>query len=60
MSDELGLTGDLDTEVSQQRRDRATRVVAATATDAAECAMLLEMLGLSPEIGGTRSVHRAA
>ncbi|GAA3007724.1 hypothetical protein [Actinokineospora diospyrosa] len=60
MSDELGLTGDLDTAVPEERRDRAARVVAAIATDAAECALLLDMLGLSPGVGRKREVRRAA
>lgn len=38
-------------EVTPAIRARATRVVAATAVDARECATLLDMLGLSPEDG---------
>ncbi|GAA3022434.1 hypothetical protein [Actinokineospora globicatena] len=60
MSDDLGLTGDLDTSVPEDKRHRAARVVAAIATDAAECAMLLDMLGLTPEVGAKRDHHRAA
>lgn len=36
-------------ELTPAIRARATRVVAATAVDARECATLLDMLGLSPE-----------
>jgi hypothetical protein len=36
-------------ELTPEIRARATRVVAATAVDARECATLLDMLGLSPE-----------
>ncbi|WP_035304452.1 hypothetical protein [Actinokineospora inagensis] len=60
MSDDLGYTGDLDTTIPTDHRHRATRVVAATATDAADCALLLDMLGLTPESGLTHNEHRAA
>ncbi|RLK60334.1 hypothetical protein [Actinokineospora cianjurensis] len=60
MSDDLGFTGDLDTSVPEDKQRRAARVVAGIAADAAECAMLLDMLGLSAEIGGKREHHRAA
>lgn len=40
-----------DPALIQAQRTRATRVVAAAATDAADCALLLEALGLRPEEG---------
>ncbi|WP_018686756.1 hypothetical protein [Actinokineospora enzanensis] len=57
MSDDLGMTGDLDVAVSTEQRRRATRVVAATAADAEECAELLAMLGLTPQVG---QIHKRA
>ncbi|GLZ37548.1 hypothetical protein [Actinokineospora sp. NBRC 105648] len=60
MSDDLGLIGDLDLSIPDARRAQAARVVAACSTDAAECAELLAMLGLSADGGTKRDEHRAA
>lgn len=49
MLDHIGLAGDTDPTTSADQRRRAVMAIAATAKDAQECAMLLDMLGLRPE-----------
>jgi hypothetical protein len=44
-----------DQELRHQERRRATRNVAALAHDAADCALLLDVLGLDPTEGKTTS-----
>ncbi|PPK67933.1 hypothetical protein V5P93_007278 [Actinokineospora auranticolor] len=60
MPDDLGMTSNLDVAVTEDQRARAARVVAATAADAGECAELLAMLGLTPEVGLRKQHSRAA
>ncbi|HWD03968.1 MAG TPA: hypothetical protein VG674_16115 [Amycolatopsis sp.] len=43
-----------DTEQQEQMRRRAARAVAANARDAADCALLLDMLGLHSPRSGRR------
>jgi hypothetical protein len=50
--------GELDVPLEQRRR--AMRVVAATSVNAADCALLLDMLGLKPEQAIPQPRHQGA
>lgn len=53
-------TTDIDpaVPVSDDQRVRATRAVASSALNAQDCALLLDMLGLTPERPGEAGLNR--